>query len=383
MPADLVNNKKYGIARLFVGTTDDANYTVEFFETDWNTYRRARMAIEANSDLRDRFSHVEPEKSLLPQIMALHFLVRFADGSVLAMKRGDRLHCEAGRWSFSAEEQLKQGDWQSTDGGVAEFLFRRAFVEEILGRRESDEPAAVNAIWTGYCAEFIKSYRLWSILLEERAGCFSPFGVFQLAGNPEDLCDIHNELKVEGYGRDDEGSLYFVNEADIETLLSEGSCKARSLYGDGRVSLINSDCLHTTSRYRLWRLYCALPPKSRRLRAKGGSRRWRGRLDVRDGNLYLDDEIVFLDMTSQGKDNALIFVQALRGVYPHYKSGADIINEYDLSKKTRWDDTRNALPKNVRELIEPGGNKGYKIVDKPTSKSCALKRRSGYTSRHD
>jgi hypothetical protein len=246
---------------------DDENETVEFFETDWNTYMSVRTRIENNPDLRHELSHVIPERSLLPQSMSLQFIVRFDNGELLAMKRKEGIAWESGSWAFTAEEQLHQRDFQSREVGAAEYLFRRAFIEEIFGHRTEDEDY-LNRIWADDCSPIIQSHRIWSFFLEENAGIFQTFGVFQLRINPPDLRAIHQAAVSAGWGTTDpEGYWYVVDEADAERLLTHGRCEAHRLNGDPEHRPITAGGLHTTSRYRLWRLYCALNRSARTMAA--------------------------------------------------------------------------------------------------------------------
>ena len=68
---------------------------------------------------------------------------------------------------------------------MAEYLFRRAFIEEVFGRRDA-EPDLLNEIWEKSCAPIVRSHRIWSFFLEEHVGIFHPFGVLQLEINPDD-----------------------------------------------------------------------------------------------------------------------------------------------------------------------------------------------------
>jgi hypothetical protein len=255
------NQKKYGIAMLPLFTTDNSNYEVKFFETDWNTWMSVRKAIEKDANLRHERSDILPERSKLPQSMSLQYLVRFANGDVLAMKRSDKLASDPGAWSFSGEEQISGGDFcSSVVKEPAEHLFRRAFIEEVFGNRTNDENS-LNQIWTAHCLKIIDSYRVWSFFLEEHVGIFQMFGMFQLTINWEKLRSIHEEAVSAGWGSPDpEGSYYVVSESDIAKLLTKGECGATSLYGSQELS-ISAISLHATSRYRLWRLYRALSRK--------------------------------------------------------------------------------------------------------------------------
>ena len=248
------NQRKYGISRLPLGAMDDEHFVVDFFETDWNTWMSVRTKVEANVDLRHELSHVIPERSLVPQSMSLQYLVRFANGDVLAMKRKEGLASWPNSWSFSGEEQLHEHDFTTASADAAEYLFRRAFIEEVFGHRTSDREL-VNRIWLTDCAPRIRSHRIWSCFLEENVAIFQTFGVYQLSIEPKDLRQIHENAISAGWGTTDpEGYWYVVTEADVQGLLTEARCEAHRLHGDPDRRPIETAGLHPTSRYRLWRL---------------------------------------------------------------------------------------------------------------------------------
>jgi hypothetical protein len=254
----LPNQRKYGIRRLPLGPMDDENLIVDFFETDWNTWMSVRTKIESDPDLRHELSHVIPEKNLIPQSMSLQFLVRFSNGDILAMKRKEGLASEPNSWSLSGEEQLHEHDFLSRSVGAAEYLFRRAFIEEVFGHRVADE-SYLNRIWSDDCTRIVNSHRIWSFFLEENVGVFQTFGVYQLKIRPQELRAIHEAAVSAGWGTTDpEGYWYIVRGADVGEFLISGSCEAHRLHGDPERRVIKAEGLHATSRYRLWRLYSAL-----------------------------------------------------------------------------------------------------------------------------
>ncbi len=251
------NRKKYGIATLPLGTIDDENFVVGFFETDFNTWMSVRTSIENNVELRHELSNIAPERSSVPQSMSLQFIVRFANGDLLALKRRKGLASEPETWAFSGEEQLQDSDFQNTLG-VAEGLFRRAFIEEVFGTRDPDQ-RKLDQIWSHHCAPRVRSHRIWSFFLEENVAIFQTFGVFQLKIDHKELRAIHEEAAGAGWGTTDpEGPWYVVTEREMEALLIDGSCDAYRLHGDVERKRIQGSRLHATSRYRLWRLYRAL-----------------------------------------------------------------------------------------------------------------------------
>jgi len=252
------NQRKFGIAKLPIGTTDDEGLNVDLFETDWNTWMSSRTVIERDTELRHELSHVLPERNCLPQSMSLQFIIRFANGDVLAMKRKDGLASSPNSWSFSAEEQLHERDFHYGSASAAEQLFRRAFIEEVFGRREGDAEF-FKRIWADDCSQLVRSHRIWSFFLEENVGIHQLFGMYQLSVQPRDLRRIHEMAVSSGWGTTDpEGYWYVAPESEARSLLQSGRCYVERLHGDPERRLIKSEGLHPTSRYRLWRLYLAL-----------------------------------------------------------------------------------------------------------------------------
>ncbi len=255
------NQKKYGIAKLPLGTIDDENFRVGFFETDWNTWMSVRTRIEHDTHLRQDLSDVLPERSRIPQSMSLQFLICFRNGDILAMERKGDVASEPGAWSLSGEEQLHEEDFRVHSVTVAEYLFRRAFIEEVFGKRGADQ-AYLNRIWTEDCVPIVRSHRIWSFFLEENVGIFQTFGVYQLKILPHQLRELHTSAVSLGWGSGDpEGYWYVIRSADIKNLLKEGWCDAYRLHGTSERKRIDEQGLHATSRYRLWRLYVALNRK--------------------------------------------------------------------------------------------------------------------------
>ncbi|NJM55964.1 MAG: toll/interleukin-1 receptor domain-containing protein [Verrucomicrobiae bacterium] len=261
------NSKKFGIAKLPVGTTDDESRVVQFFETDWQTWISVRDVVAQNPELRLELTSVLPEKSLLPQSMSFQFIVRFRDGEILAMKRNSNLNSHPDRWSFSGEEQISERDFNRTGTCAAQALVQRAFVEEILGSRDSDQ-AAIDRIWRDDCQPLMVAFNIWTFFLEEVVGSFHAFGVYQLNISPTDLRELHVKATAHGWGTtDDEGKFYFVEPDAVETLLIRGACDAVPLHGAGQRCVVRDDRLHPTSRYRLWKLNAALNRSNRSLSA--------------------------------------------------------------------------------------------------------------------
>lgn len=257
------NKHKYGIKKLPLLVVDDEDFTVEFSRTDFNTWQSVQDKTLNDSNLRWQWSHLDPTLNRLPQSMSLQYIVRFIDtGELLTMWRKRGLKGQEGKWSFSGEEQLDERDFASTTVPVAEFFFRRCFIEEVFGRRVEDE-ARINQIWDEHCAKLVYSHRIWSFFMEENTGIFQTFGVYNLHGAPAQLREIHERALSAGWGaRDDEGPWYTVTWSGAEKLLTDGHCEANRLHGTPEPAVIKAETdLHTTSRYRLWRLYVAMHRK--------------------------------------------------------------------------------------------------------------------------
>jgi hypothetical protein len=252
----LPDSDKYGIAEFPLMTKDDENFIVKFWQTTWNTYRTVREKIERNPTLRWELSNSDPSKNQIPQSMSLHYLVRFENGDVLALLRKRGIQYEDMKWSFSGEEQINKDDFNSSDVSVAEHLFRRAFIEEVIGHRGEDSDH-MNRIWDDDCAPIVASHRLWSFFLEENSGIFQIFGFFQLSINRDRLREIRERGSSSAWGTDDgEGKWYTVTESGLRDFLIASTCVATRLHG-ADTAIITAASLHSTSRYRLWRLYFA------------------------------------------------------------------------------------------------------------------------------
>jgi hypothetical protein len=116
------------------------------------------------------------------------------------------------------------------------------------------------------CSKIVTSHRIWSFFLEENTGIIQAFGAYQLNIDAQQLRAMREKAASAGWGTDDcEGSWYTVSESDVMALLLHGSCSAVRLHGTAESALINTNCIHATSRYRLWRLYRALQRKGETL----------------------------------------------------------------------------------------------------------------------
>lgn len=256
------NNTKFGIGRLPLGTKDHNGFTVDYYRTDWDTWLSVRKYAEKHDEFRHRHMDTSAEGILLPQSMSLQYIVRFRNGDLLALQRGDRVESQAGRWSFSGEEQLSKDDFGQGPTAAGIRLFRRTFLEEVYGLRP-EEIAQADGDWEMDCQPMIKSMRLWSFFLEETVGSIQMFGLFQLKVNPDELKESHKRRTMNGKGaRDNEGKLWIVPHTGISELLTRGYTFATRLHRP-EGALVDAEGLHDTSRYRLWRLHCALERKLR------------------------------------------------------------------------------------------------------------------------
>ena len=125
--------------------------------------------------------------------------------------------------------------------------FRRSLCEEVFpltGPAKSEE--AISA-WQ-HVEGFVKSSRVWSVILEEPSASFALFGVIQLSLSPLEYRMEYYRIRGElGTRRDNEGNLYFLDRAGLKNIVLSRSASAKSIFDD-EVVLVTK--LHPTSLYR-------------------------------------------------------------------------------------------------------------------------------------
>lgn len=249
---DPPNGLKFCLIGASYITSDSPILSLDLERTDYFTIRSVLPQVKSDASIRARFGSLDPSFNKIPNSLCLHYIVRFADGEVLCMKRDARAAYHGNLWSFSGEEQLSEKDFLLSQ--PCDSFFKRSFCEEVLALRDE---IPLDERWE-FAAAIVQSMALWSIFVEERIQNSSVLGCFQLACLPEDFVALHNRLVDTGVGtRDREGDFFFVDGGDLEPLLVEGSCKARAVFRDSEVR-VHAENLHPTSRYRVFRLLRAV-----------------------------------------------------------------------------------------------------------------------------
>lgn len=241
------NERKYTLSRIVWRPGNPLG--LELKHTDWFTLRQVQAQLSRDQALRREFANVDPQRSRIPGSLCLHYIVRFAGGELLCMRRNQAVASHPGRWSFSGEEQLHPEDLAA--GRPVEALFQRALLEEVFPLARSNlSPAdswkAVN--------EVLHSMRLWSVFVETSIWNFSLFGVFQLQVNAASFELYYRSLSEYHFGkRDLEGEMFVASMPELRDLFRTGRCQVRGLFDEQPVELLAAD-LHPTSAYRLMRL---------------------------------------------------------------------------------------------------------------------------------
>jgi hypothetical protein len=253
------NGKKFGIARFSAVTNDsDEQPEFEFYETDYYTQQSVYRVLPDNYELRNRFGSLDPSVNRVPNALSLQAVVLFPNHEILCMFRRRGVDAQQARWSFSFEEQLKDVDFEQMPiCSAPEFLFRRAFVEEVYGCK-SDSIVNIREAWQSIENDHVvDTYRLLGLFYEVPVAHFQLLGVYRLNVTPSDLDSHHSLMKGRAWaGPDPEGTLFILERKEWERLLAFGYGTASGLYGGSKRDhpLVRIEELHWTSLYRLWRV---------------------------------------------------------------------------------------------------------------------------------
>lgn len=247
---DPPNGRKFSVVdRPLLGT--DTDLALNLQETNYFTIRSVIRDLPFAR--RREFGSLDPQKNRIPHSLCLHFVVRLADGSVICLRNETRKAYAQDTWSISAEEQIKEND--VTASSPVQTLFRRAVLEEVFGL--SDDGVPVDERWARI-ADDVRCIRIWSLFVEENINNFSLLGFCQLICDPAGLKATIQRLANEGVGvRDLEGKLFTTSRTGLERLLIIGDCTAMGLFSSDK-ELLAAEQLHSTSRYRAFRLLRAL-----------------------------------------------------------------------------------------------------------------------------
>jgi hypothetical protein len=263
------NNTKLGLATTsFISFDSDERPTFEFYRTDYFTQQSVYKVLPVKSALRRELANLDPNINQVPNATGLQSIVLFSTDAVLCMYRHRGTDAESETWSISFEEQIKEDDFTVPGVAPAEYLFRRAFIEEVFGCKDPS-PAQVLDAWQ-VCSPLLFTYRLWGLFFEEKVSHFQLLGFYWLKISPEELASRHHDAKAQGWaGVDLEGKLFVLERDQIDRLLDDGVAEVRGLY-DATVRRIRVETsnggsdLHRTSLYRLWRLRLSLDRKPSR-----------------------------------------------------------------------------------------------------------------------
>ena len=250
---DPPNGKKYSLVETSFVTSDSPHLALSTKSTDYFTIKSILPTLRCNPAIRAEFGDLNPTLNRIPHSLCLHYLVRFANGDVLCMKRDSRAVYHGDRWSFSGEEQVSELDFESDTPCLT--LFQRTFCEEVLPLREN-RPLVER--WRE-ASPIIERMALWSVFLEEEIHNFSLLGFYQVNCDPEEFCAYHKDLVAKGVGtKDTEGKYYIARESDLIGLLVAGNCMVSPLFAATEKVEVLAQNLHPTSRYRVFRFLRAL-----------------------------------------------------------------------------------------------------------------------------
>ena len=166
------NNTKLGLAATsFVSFDSDERPTFEFYRTDYFTQQSVYKVLPHKSELRRELASLDPKINQVPNATGLQATVLFSTGAVLCMHRHRGTDAESETWSISFEEQIKEDDFTVPGVALAEYLFRRAFIEEVFGCKDPS-PGQVLEAWKA-CSPLLFAYRLWGLFFEEQVSHFN------------------------------------------------------------------------------------------------------------------------------------------------------------------------------------------------------------------
>lgn len=246
---DPPNGEKYSLVSSSLTLTDRPTLSLSVAGTDYFTIRTVLEAVRKGSVDRAQLGSLESGSNHIPHSLCLHFVVRFASGEILFMKRDKAAAYHAQRWSCSGEEQVAAEDFTHPNPCLA--LFQRTVCEEVLPLREK---APLETRWS-IAQPLVESMALWSVFLEAGIHNFSLLGFIQLACEPEDFVETHRRLVADGTGsRDKEGRYFTAQPEQMKRLLIAGDCTVQPLFGAKVAARISAQDLHPTSRYRIYRL---------------------------------------------------------------------------------------------------------------------------------
>lgn len=247
------SNPKFAIVDTSTPFHDVTNFTVALKKTDYFSILRTRPAISRLPELRIKFGHINPRENRVPQAAAIQFSAIFADGEILAIRRGKDTFPFPGSWSFSGEEQFDSSDLESDERDRTQSAMLRTAQEEIFPLARVNERSKRLAVISRF-TPYVRSMRVWSVFLEEPTVTYSIFCVYELNLNAREYADVTYKMIQSGLGQHSrEGNYHSVKLSEISTVLQGRKVSATPIFGSDSCWIEPKD-LHPTSRYRLIRL---------------------------------------------------------------------------------------------------------------------------------
>jgi hypothetical protein len=241
------DNKRYVLVSVETVLADQScRLVLKVSPTRWSKTKQAKNLIFGSDDARHNLLSIDPSMSKVPNPFGLHAILLFSDRSVLALRRRDDLEYWPSHFSVSFEEQMGEEDTHAGPNRLKAW-FRRALCEEVFpltGPAKSDE--AISA-WQ-HVESFVKSTRVWSVVLEEPSASFALFGVIELNLSPSEFRIEYERIREElGTRRDNEGKLFSLSRDELKNLVLNRMAKGKSIFDDEEVLIAK---LHPTSLYR-------------------------------------------------------------------------------------------------------------------------------------
>ena len=233
------NGKKYCLTAVGPEDISENGKWVEFTvkNTDFFKIKSCLSNIEGDEEERSDFRRLHgspnPSQNLVPNAFCLHYLLRFGDGSFLAIHRHDGVAYEKRKVSVSGEEQLHTADFEKGPASVMDRWSKRAFLEEVVPLRNSENIIKPEA--TAYRDRMLASIahvRCLTLIYEERYCNFALTCLIQLSTSREEY--VRNYQKgLDLAGRPDfEGNRYWFDQSDLKEFFGSGKLRLRHISFD-------------------------------------------------------------------------------------------------------------------------------------------------------
>lgn len=208
--------------------------SLEFQETDYYTvmsclakFRNDESPsgeiLNDRSVIRRQIGSREPAENRAPNSFCLHYVLRFADQTFLAIRRSPKLAYDKSRVSVSGEEQITPSDLRRDTGYPPALNWAyRAILEEVYPRRNFDlhHPRAQEII------NRVEYVRFISLFYEERHCNFSMLCLIQIKDTRKQYEKTYLSSE-KGELTDHEGNRYWFHQSEIAIFLKIGRLKLR------------------------------------------------------------------------------------------------------------------------------------------------------------